>query len=275
MERPRYSLGMAENTAAQRFGREIVRLRQQAELTQTALGQAVGISKSLVSNLERGYRTPSPSVVKRLDEALSAHGHLVQLWETLSGSTRPAWLDEVTTLTRNARAVLEWQVSVFPGVLQTEAYARELIVAGTPWNTPKQAESAVRDRAARAAEFLASPRPLMWVVLDETVLTRRGMPDEVRREQFSHVLDLVDKGRISLQILPADVGGHPGLSGPFKLLTPDIGPDVVYAESVHEGRLVTAPEDVARYRLLFGRLQAIALPPVMSAHRLRDVRDAL
>lgn len=250
-------------------------MRQHAEITQAALGRAVGVSKSLISNVERGHRAPSPTTVARLDEALSARGNLVRLWESLSGSTRPAWLHEVATLTREARAVLEWQLSVFPGVLQTEAYARELITAGLPWATPEQVDAAVRDRARRAREFTAAPRPLVWAVLDETVLTRRGMPDEVRREQFAHVLDLVDRGRISLQILPADVGGHPGLSGPFKLLTPDIGPDVVYAESVHEGHLVTAPEDVAQYRLLFGRLQAVALSPLMSVQRLRDARDAL
>ena len=258
-----------DKRAMQRFGREVARTRKLADMTQDALARDLGMSPSHISNLERGYRSPVPALLPKLDEALESGERLTRLWNELTGSGRQAWLDEVTTLVREAAAVMDYQNAVFPGLLQTEGYARELIAAGTPWVAPDDVAVMVAERMNRAKQFMEATTPLLWVVLDGTIIKRRFTAEHVRREQLGHMVRLVEAGRISVQIVPEHYLGHPGLTGPFKVITPSTGPDVVYAESIHEGQIITAAADVARYRLLFGRLQAVASGPAESFQEIR------
>ncbi|WP_165498531.1 helix-turn-helix domain-containing protein [Streptomonospora litoralis] len=257
----------------QRFGREIARTRKMADVTQDALARELGVSPSHISNIERGYRSPVASFVPKLDAALQVDGRLVRLWGELTGSGRPAWLAEVATLIREASAVMDYQNAVLPGLLQTESYARELITAGTPWASSDDVAVAVDERMRRAQEFVNAEEPLLWVVLDQTIIQRKFVPEAVRREQLDQIVRLVESERISVQVVATHYLGHPGLTGPFKVITPGSGADVVYAESIHEGQVITAAQDVARYRLLFGRLQAVALGPAESLLMIRRELD--
>ncbi|MFD0772849.1 helix-turn-helix domain-containing protein [Streptomonospora algeriensis] len=259
----------ADKRALQRFGREMARMRKLGDMTQDALARELGVSPSHVSNMERGYRAPVPALVPKLDKALKVEGRMVRIWEELTGSGRQAWLAEVTTLIREASAVMDYQNAVFPGLLQTEEYARELIGAGAPWASSGEVEDAVAERMGRAKEFTNATEPLLWVVLDEVIIYRRFVPEAIRREQIAHIVKLVESQRISVQLVPQHYLGHPGLTGPFKVITPSAGSDVVYAESIHEGQIITAASDVARYRLLFGRLQAVSMGPAESLETIR------
>lgn len=260
---------VADKKTMQRFGREVARTRKLADMTQDVLAREIGVSASHISNLERGYRSPVPAFLPKLDRALRSEERLTRLWNELTGSGRQAWLEEITTLMREAASVMDYQNAVFPGLLQTEDYARELIAAGMPWAGHDEVSTAVTDRMSRAKEFVRATSPLLWVVLDETVIKRRFVAEDTRREQLGYVVDLAERGRISVQLIPEHYRGHPGLTGPFKVVTPGAGPDVVYAESIHEGQIITATPDVARYRLLFGRLQAVALGPAESLQMIR------
>ncbi|WP_052746022.1 helix-turn-helix domain-containing protein [Allosalinactinospora lopnorensis] len=105
----------ADKRAMQRFGREMARTRKLADMTQGALADKLGVSPSHISNLERGYRAPVPALLPRLDRELRSGERLTRLWDELTGSGRQAWLEEVTALVRDARAVMDYQVNVFPG----------------------------------------------------------------------------------------------------------------------------------------------------------------
>lgn len=249
-----------------RFGAELRRVRAGTGWTQEKLARRIDVQKGQISKLETGRRPPSRLILKKLDSvaALGGGSRWSRLWEDLTGSGRPAWLDEIHQALRDAVRVMDWQTTVWPGLLQTEGYARELITAGSPWAPPSSLEKDVRDRVERADAFSRGDSPLMWVVVDEMIIRRRDMPDDVRSAQIRHVVDLVEAGRISAQVLPMNTVGHPGLSGPFKLITPSAGADVVYAESAHEGQTVDNQTEVGRYRLLFGRLQAMAMSPADS-----------
>lgn len=225
-------------------------------MTQGRLANHLGVSSSHVSNLERGYRSPKGKTVAILDKVLVAEGRLVRLWEELTKSGRSAWLEELADLERDAVSIVESQIALFPSLLQTEEYARALVTTLSPWMTPEEIKTSVRVRRERAERFASAQTPIHWAVMDQTAVTRHIGSDKIMKAQLSHVADLMENGRISVQIV---TGRNPGLVGPFKIISPSSAPDVVYAESAHSGQIIDAPEDVRRFRLTFGAVQAAAL----------------
>ena len=109
------------------FGRELRRLRVEADLTQEAIARRISqrgttISNSHVSDIEKGKAMARPWLRRAFDEILQGGGRLERLWEELTGSGRRAWLHEVAERTHGADALYEYQALVFPVYLQTEAY---------------------------------------------------------------------------------------------------------------------------------------------------------
>lgn len=260
--------------AADRFGREITRVRRNAGITQSRLARMVGVSSSHLSNIERGVRTPAPALVGALDHALGEDGRLIRAWEDLTGTGRPAWLNELADVEREALSIQEFQLAVFSSLLQTEEYARALISGATPLWTPAQVENGVAERMARARRFASAAQPAMRLVIDGTVITRRIGGSAVMADQLAHVIQLVESGRISMQIINL-ARAHPGLLGPFKIISSATTPHLVYAESAYSGQLIDDPEAVQRYRLMFGDIQASALDPDDSLRIIRDEMESI
>lgn len=258
--------------AVTRFGREMARVREMAEVTQDRLARQVGVSSSHISNVEKGKRTAKTRLVHDIDQALSANGRLERLWEELRGNSRPAWLDAIADLLRDAVSVLDCQTMFFPGLVQTEDYARSIIRTTSPWMGREEVETSVKSRMQRAERFQSSPTPNMWAVVDEGVITRHIGSNAIMKAQLAHVRGLVEKERITLQVAR---GEHPGMAGPFKIISSPTAPDVVYAESARSGQMIDAPEHVQRFRYLFGALQAIAMPPGQSVRFMVEEMEGL
>lgn len=252
-----------------RYGREVARLRSEAELTQTSLATRVQSSKSQISDVECGKAPPSVKLRKALDEAIG-FGRLTRLWEDLTGSGRAPWLSEIATAIQDAQAVWEYQALAFPSYLQTEAYARALVSASAPWLSPEELTKSVDERMTRATHFVDALRPLLWLVLDQSLLSRRYGGVITAREQLSHLADLAERERITLQIMPADHPRRPGNSGSFRVITLQDSTELAYVESAEEGRILTSATVVARRRMLFGSLQGLAWDPEGSLRAVRD-----
>ncbi|TQN30229.1 helix-turn-helix protein [Haloactinospora alba] len=243
-----------------RYGREVQRLRHEAGLTQTALANRTQSSKSQISDVERGKGAPSASLRKSLDEYIG-FGRLERLWEDLTGDGRPAWLDEIATAIQEADAVYEYQALAFPSYLQTEGYARAVIRAAAPWLSREELDTHTKERVARAQNMADTPRPMLWLALDATLLGRRYGGSETTQEQLAYIAELAKQERITVQVVPADHPRHPGNAGAFRVLMMRDTPDVAYVEDAEQGRVLTSSAAVTRRRMLFAALQGIALDP--------------
>ena len=252
-----------------RYGREVRTLRENAGLTQTSLARRVAVSKSTMSDVERGKANPSPKLRADLDAVLGRE-RLQRVWDELTGSGREVWKYEVAELIDGADAVYEYQVLVFPAHLQTEGYARTLVRYGAQWLSEEEVAVRAAERAKRTSRLVEATRPKLWLGLDETIRARRYGSSAIMREQLSYVLDLMERERVTVQLVPADTPKHPGNSGAFKLITTDHVPDVLFAESVREGQLVTNAAEVAQYRMQFAALQGVATSPDDARARIRD-----
>jgi len=64
------------------FGRRLRELRLERELTQDALAQIVATSKPFISDLERGVKVPSLTMILRLADALDSRVYeLVEVFD--------------------------------------------------------------------------------------------------------------------------------------------------------------------------------------------------
>lgn len=257
------------------FGRELRRLRAEADLTQQALARRIGlrgtaVSDSHLSDIENGRTSVRPWLRKVLDEVLESDGRLEQLWAELTGSGRQVWLHEVTRRTHAAEALLEYQSLVFPSYVQTQEYAQALIRHGSPWLSSREVEALARERKERADRMAAMERPSLWLLIDQSVLWRRYGSSAVQRGQLAHVADLIDRGRLTVQMVPTDSPHHAGNSGPRRIITTADEPEVVYMESAEEGRIITDAAGIFRSRLLFTALQGAACTPQETVRAIRD-----
>ncbi|WP_306369399.1 helix-turn-helix transcriptional regulator [Nocardiopsis sp. CC223A] len=269
-----------DERALKTFGRELRRLRVEAELTQQALARRISkrgttISDSHVSDIENGRAMARPWLRKFLDEVLESDGRLDRLWEELTGSGRQVWLHEVTKRTHAADALFEYQPLVFPVYLQTQAYSYALIRYGEPWLTPEQVLALAEERTNRAKRMAEASSPLIWLIIDQSVLWRRYGSGQVQHEQLAYVADQIERERVTVQMLPVRASRHAGTSGPRRIITTADEPDVVYMESAEEGRIISGSADISRSRMVFTALQGTARDPQETLQAIHDEMKAI
>ncbi|MDA2805645.1 helix-turn-helix domain-containing protein [Nocardiopsis suaedae] len=261
------------NDVTIRWGRALQEFRSSRGMTQSALGRALGVGGTAISNLERGVRRPSHENLQLLDSTLETGGKLKRLWTELNQSGHLAWLGRLSELEQEAVSIQEFQNQLIPSLLQTEQYALMVMKAISPWLPIERVKEGARIRCERGERFLERSSPFMVAVVSEAVLSGPVDDRVVMREQLEHLVSVAAEGRISLQVVQP--GGHPGLVGPFKVLTPQAGPAVIYTESAYKGQFVDDAAVVAEFRLRFGHIQAEADKPSASLDRVREVLEGL
>ncbi|QHC25672.1 helix-turn-helix domain-containing protein [Streptomyces sp. GS7] len=256
------------------FGTRLRKLRLAAGLTQTALGDAVRTHSTRINQVERctGAK-PTLELARALDAAVGADGLLVDLWPYVYREMFPNWAE--VFIARSARAVLirQYAASVVPGLLQTEGYARAVLSIGRTLKSPEQLEERLASRLARQRLLRRPDGPVLWVVLDESILLRPVGGSDVMRAQLARLLETADDPRVTVQILPFSSGVHGAVEGSMTLLTLPDEPECAYTESSECGQLVDEPEEVATFAETYDHARALALPPTMSLDMIRSVME--
>jgi hypothetical protein len=71
---------------------------------------------------------------------------------------------------------------------------------------------------ARQQLLTSADAPQVWLVLNEAVVRRRVGGTEAMRAQLGRLLEAMDLGTVTLQIIPFEVGAHPSMDGSFSIL---------------------------------------------------------
>jgi transcriptional regulator with XRE-family HTH domain len=257
------------------LARTLRELRLHAGLTIEAAAPRLDVSASKLSRIENAHQGVDVHIVRSMLDLFDIGG---DRWEEILELTREAsakgwWraygLDDrgYLPLEADASAVREFAVSLVPGLLQTADYARALFLSSVRSRSKAILERDVTVRMIRQERLTSPDRPVqLLAVIDEGVLRRPlGCPD-VMRAQLRHLIEAAEFDTVTLQILPTAVGDHPGYDGPFTVLSFDgLGePDMGYAENPMGSMHIEQEEHVTRARLVFDRLQAVALPPTES-----------
>jgi hypothetical protein len=189
---------------------------------------------------------------------LSAGGLLVRIRESLIRESLMPWFREWVAIEQTASALRSFQPLVVPGLLQTEDYARALF-EGAGHLIGEANEGPVAARLARQAILERADPPLLVAVLDAGVLDRPVGGPKVMRAQLHHLIEMAQRPRVHLHIVPNIIGAYPGLNGAFVIATPGEGDDVVYLDNQLKGTIVERAADVLSLRQTWESVRAEAL----------------
>ncbi|MFD5324587.1 helix-turn-helix domain-containing protein [Streptomyces sp. NPDC127092] len=247
-----------------RFAEELKKLRLERKLSYRALGGALGWDATLFSKMEKGETIGGPEVVQALDTYYGLPGLLLALWELAAGDQSQFKAKYRQYFALEAEAVSVWNhaASVFPGLLQTEAYARTLMETGTleGADLTRHVEARLgRQERLRGADALG-----FRTVLPEAVL-RRPLPDQAHwQEQLEHLLTMGDSRNVTIQVVPHSAGLYALNGTDVTFLRLADGRVVAWLETSFSGSLIEGTADVDLLQLRYDRARDLALSPVDS-----------
>ncbi|MBB5997811.1 Scr1 family TA system antitoxin-like transcriptional regulator [Streptomonospora salina] len=76
---------------------------------------------------------------------------------------------------------------------------------------------------------------------------------------------------MTLQLVPLDVGLHPGVTGAFAIMNFASASTIVYAETLTDGLYVERDEEIDAYRKAFDHLKGFARSPRATTARIREL----
>jgi len=177
------------------------------------------------------------------------------------------------SLERRAASLRSWEPLLVPGLLQTAGYARALFEAWRISDRDDELEELVCARMERQVILDRPAPPALWVVIDEGVLHRCVGGGKVMREQLDHLASASERSKVTVQVIPAEVGAHVGLLGGFAIASADGAPGTVYLESPDQGQTTELPSVVAKISETFDALRAEALPRGASRNLIMKVAE--
>jgi transcriptional regulator with XRE-family HTH domain len=256
------------------LGKRLRELRNQRGLTVEDVGERLLCSATKVSRLETGARRPSLRDVRELcglygvDESTSA-----EIMTLARETRRQEWwtqysdlnLDPYLGLEQDATAITSYTNYYIPALLQTEQYAQVIIKAIAPKMDPDVYQKRVAVRMNRQERVLEKEnRPSYRVLVDEGVLRRRVGGPQVMAAQLSKVLRTEQAGKVTVQVVPFDVGAHAAQDSNFILFEFGLGADVgavVFVEGLTGNHYLERPDQITRYREALEYLRDSALGP--------------
>jgi len=268
------------------LGAQLRRLREASNLTTGQAAEAIRATHSKISRLERGRSTARQRDVADL---LTLYGvtdevereRLLMLtrqsaapgWWQQYNDILPRWLELYIGLERAASVIRTYEIQFVHGLMQTEDYARAVILIANSRAPDAEIDRRVSVRLKRQHMLTQPDAPEVWAVLDEAALHRPPCGSKIMRAQLEHLLELTDLPNVTLQIVPFRVGPHAAAGGPFTILRfsePDV-PDVVYLEQLNSAVYLDQPEDVLDYMTVMNQLVVQAETGTASRAILRDL----
>ncbi|WP_328910738.1 helix-turn-helix domain-containing protein [Streptomyces sp. NBC_00234] len=267
-----------------RLGQELRRLREIKGMTAEEVAERLLVSQSKISRLENGRRSISQRDVRDLCGVYEVEDHRVvdSLMQMAKDSRQQGWwhafgdipYSVYIGLETDAESLRVYEPQVVPGLLQTRQYAESLINGALPESAPSDIEKRVSVRARRQDRINAPEHPLrLWAVIDESALRRMVGGKQVMTDQLEHLIEQSNLPHVTIQVLPFEMGAHPGINGQYAILEfPDAADSsVVYIEGVTSDLYLEKANDVQRYSVMYEHLRAQALNVEQTREFISDI----
>lgn len=261
-----------ETSAAGYFGAELKAHRASQEWTQVQLADRIGYSGSFVSDVERGARLASLDFAQRCDRQFELPGTFARLHDIARRDAYPSFFAPVIGYESSAVKISAWELGSVPGLLQTERYARALVQATRPYDSPEAVERLVHGRMERQQILTRRNPPRAYCALDESVLRRIVGNSEIMTEQIDRLIECARHPAVVLQVLPFTAGDHAGTDGPVTMYEFSDRSTVCYAECNRGGRIVEDPAEVAELATVLEMIRSNALSPRATLDLLATLR---
>ncbi|QKW07160.1 helix-turn-helix domain-containing protein [Streptomyces sp. NA04227] len=267
-----------------RLGQELRRLRELKGLTAEEVAERLLVSQSKISRLENGRRSISQRDVRDLCGVYEVEDTRIveSLMQMAKDSRQQGWWHSFGDipysvyigLETDAASLRVYDPQVVPGLLQTRPYAEALIAGALPETAHSDIDKRVQVRLRRQDRISSPDSPLrLWTVLDEATLRRVVGGRSLMREQLEHLVEQSQLPHVTVQVIPFDMGAHPGLNGQYAILEfPDAADSsVVYIEGVTSDLYLEKANDVHKYSVMYEHLRAQALNVDQSRQFIADI----
>ncbi|MGW1432003.1 helix-turn-helix domain-containing protein [Streptomyces sp. NPDC002431] len=262
-----------------RLGQELRRLRELKGMTAEEVAERLLVSQSKISRLENGRRSISQRDVRDLCGVYEVEDQRVvdSLMQMAKDSRQQGWwhafgdipYSVYIGLETDAESLRVYEPQVVPGLLQTRSYAEALINGALPEAPQSEIDKRVSVRARRQDRITDPESPLrLWAVIDESALRRTVGNKQVMIEQLEQLIELSHLPHVTVQVLPFDMGAHPGINGQYAILEfPDAADSsVVYIEGVTSDLYLEKGNDVQLYSVMYEHLRAQSLNVEQTRH---------
>ncbi|MEJ8669812.1 helix-turn-helix domain-containing protein [Streptomyces sp. R11] len=267
-----------------RLGQELRRLRELKGMTAEEVAERLLVSQSKISRLENGRRSISQRDVRDLCGVYEVEDHRIvdSLMQMAKDSRQQGWWHSFGDipysvyigLETDAASLRVYDPQVVPGLLQTKQYAEALIAGALPETAQTEIEKRVQVRMRRQERISTEENPLrLWTVLDEAALRRVVGNRSLMRDQLEQLVEQSQLPHVTVQVIPFDMGAHPGLNGQYAILEfPDAADSsVVYIEGVTSDLYLEKANDVQKYSVMYEHLRAQALNVEQSRQFIADI----
>ncbi|PJE99703.1 transcriptional regulator [Streptomyces carminius] len=268
------------------LGKRLRELRLRAGLTYEKAAAALDVTHATVRRMERaevGLKVPYVEKLLRtygiteqseIDSflALTREANRPGWWHRYR-DVLPEWFSAFVALESESQVIRAYEPHYVPGLLQTEDYVRAVLRAGMPHAAEEEVERGVGLRLERQRLLTRAEPPLLWVVMDETVLRRPIGSREIMQAQVSRLIEACSMPNVRLQVMPFSAGPHSAMYGPFHIFRfplPEL-PDVAYSESLVGAVYFDQRDDVSAFQEALDRMCAQAAP----VRRTEAVLDGL
>jgi hypothetical protein len=235
-----------------------------------AAAKEITASVSKLSRLERADSPPDLRDVKALARFYRVDSQEEQRLLLLAQrATAPEWFQRYSDCTASwmrrligleAQCAVLWtfEMKIVPGLLQTDDYARQIIVDGLPeaGKDPEAVEQRTELRRERQRRFFEqSEPPQATFLLDESILYRQVGSRAVTRAQIQKLEGLLENPRVSIRIVPFHGSVVSNYGSMTHLAFEEDGlPPLVYIEGNDEATYHTTSKDVERHIEMMLRL---------------------
>jgi transcriptional regulator with XRE-family HTH domain len=264
-----------------RLAAELREIRESKGRSGETVAAALRWSPSKISRYERAKTGLRPREVERLLDYYQITGPRRELLLALAeDAAQKGWWEDFSDiltedyqqfigLEHEAASIAIWHVDVVPGLLQTEAYAKNVISSYSRVEpiAPGMIGRMVRVRMRRQ-QVLNREELQLSVVLDESILKRRIGDETVMYEQLQRLVAAADQPNLTLQILPLDAQ-HTVVGESFEVFGfgTDGDPmlqDVVSTEAMRSGFILEGERETYLHRIAFQTITEASLDPVAS-----------
>ncbi|GLY51443.1 helix-turn-helix transcriptional regulator [Lentzea sp. NBRC 102530] len=193
----------------------------------------------------------------------------VRGWWQQHGKAAPVCPSTAMAQVATATELVDWQPLVLPAFLRTDEYTRELLMASA--QVPEEKEMAARLCVQIQLRKLLRNGLASTFYIHEFALRLEVGDAGVRAEQMLLLLIAATWDYVTIRIVPAAIGAHAGLSGPFTQLKFEKYEPVVWLEALNSSTFVEKQDAVDGYAAVVRKLNEVSLSPEKSLELIKSL----
>ncbi|GAA0316692.1 helix-turn-helix transcriptional regulator [Actinoallomurus spadix] len=265
-----------ESPTIRAFAAELEAWRSEAGLSKVEFAETLGYTPQLISQLEAAKNIPSKKFAEDTDTFFKTKGVFVRLWKLVNDTRHlaalPPGFPEFVERETKADAIRVFGLLLVTGLLQTEEYAREILLTV---QQPDVVDRFIASRMERQAILARDKPPRLWATFDERALRCMVGGPEIMRGQLEHLLEASKRPNIMIEVVPISAGAYAGLEGDVTLLSFDGRPDIAYTEAAGRGQVVEDPSGVTDFHVRYDLIRGHALPVAESRTLIESIMESL